>query len=94
MNENMSLTFMDENGRERKCDVLFTYECDETGKNYIVYTDYSRDKEDQLQVFASIYTPGSDELIAIEAEKEWMIIESIFEKLQAELRTDSCEDLE
>ena len=84
MNESMSFTVLDENDKEVKCDVLFTFESEETGKSYIVYTDNSVDEEGNTQVYASIYDPQSDEqkLMPIETEKEWRIIEIILEELQ------------
>lgn len=83
-NENISFTVLDENGKEIKCDVLFTFDSEETGKSYIVYTDNSVDEEGNTKVFASIYNPGSDDqrLMPIETEKEWKIIEIILEGLQ------------
>lgn len=88
MNETMSFVLLDENGTEHKCDTLFTFESEETGKSYIVYTDNSFDEEGNIQVFASIYNPDSDErrLMPIETEKEWKIIEIIIEEIQAELK--------
>ena len=85
MNESMSFTVLDENGREVNCEALFTFASEETGKSYIVYTDNSVDAEGSTQVFASIYNPDSDEqrLMPIETEKEWKIIEIILEELQA-----------
>ena len=44
MNESISFTVLDENGREVKCEALFTFESVETGKSYIVYTDNSVDE--------------------------------------------------
>lgn len=87
MNESMSFTVLDENGREIKCEALFTFESEETGKSYIVYTDNSVDAEGNTQVYASIYDPESDEqkLAPIETEKEWKIIEIILAELQAEV---------
>lgn len=86
LNESMSFTVLDENGREVKCEALFTFESEETGKSYIVYTDNSVDEEGNTQVYASIYDPESDEqkLMPIESEKEWKIIEIILEELQSE----------
>lgn len=83
-NEEMSFTVLDENGIETKCDVLFTFDSEETGKSYIVYTDNSIDEDGNTQVFASIYNPDSDEqrLLPIETEKECKIIEIILEELQ------------
>lgn len=87
MNESMSFTVLDENGREVKCEALFTFESEETGKSYIVYTDNSVDAEGNTQVYASIYDPESDEqkLMPIETEKEWKIIEIILEEIQTEI---------
>lgn len=86
MNEPMSFAVLDENGREIKCEALFTFESEETGKSYIVYTDNSVDAEGNTRVYASIYDPESDEqkLMPIESEKEWKIIEIILEELQSE----------
>lgn len=85
MNESMSFTVLDENGREVKCEALFTFESEETGKSYIVYTDNSVDEEGNTKVYASIYDPESDEqkLMPIETEKEWKIIEIILAELQS-----------
>ncbi len=75
---------INDEGKEIECDVLFTFESDETKKNYIVYTDNTTDEEGNIKVFASIYDPNSEEttLEPIESEKEWKIIESILSSLQ------------
>ena len=36
---------LDETGKEIECEMLFTFDSDETGKNYMVYTDNSLDEE-------------------------------------------------
>lgn len=91
MNEAMSFTVLDENGRETLCEVLFTFDSEETDKSYIVYTDNSVDEDGNTRVFASIYNPDSDEqrLMPIETEKEWKIIEIILEELQAGIKGDN-----
>ena len=85
MNESMSFTVLDQNGREVKCEALFMFESEETGKSYIVYTDNSVDEEGNTKVYASIYDPESHEqkLMPIETEKEWKIIEIILAELQS-----------
>ena len=98
MPENNELTELkfkavDAEGRQIDCDELFMFESPETEKNYIVYTDNSIDDEGNTRVYASIYNPedlkmaeGEDlaalELIPIETEKEWKIIETILEEMQ------------
>lgn len=84
---------IDENGKEVVYDVLFTFESDETGKNYIVYTDNHRDETGNVEVYASIYDPKNpkSKLEAIQTEKEWKIIETILETLQEEVRKKRSE---
>ena len=79
---------IDENGNEVVYDVLFTFESEETGKNYIVYTDNQKDETGNIEVYASIYYPNDPQskLEAIETEKEWKVIETILETLQEEVR--------
>ena len=75
-------------GTEVTCNVLFTFDSDETKKSYIVYTDNSRDQEGNIQVFASIFDPNDEntKLEPITTEKEWKEIETILETLQEEVR--------
>lgn len=84
--EVMTFKVLDDEGKEIECEVLFTFESDETKKNYIVYTDNTLDEEGNTKVYASIYNPNEEEtkLLPIESEKEWKIIETILEELQNE----------
>ena len=83
-----SFSILDQNGNETVYDVLFTFESDETHKNYIVYTDNTRDETGNVEVYASIYDPNDphSKLEAIETEKEWKVIETILDTLQEEVR--------
>ena len=91
-----SFSMIDENGNEVIYDVLFTFESDETGKNYIVYTDNSRDENGNIEVYASIYNPEDPQskLEAITTDKEWKVIETILETLQEEVRKKKSESSE
>ena len=84
--ETMTFKVINDEGKEVEREVLFTFESDETQKNYIVYTDNTIDEEGNTKVYASIYNPDQDEtkLLPIETEKEWKIIETILEELQNE----------
>lgn len=83
-----TFTMVDQEGNEIVYDVLFTFESEETNKNYIVYTDQSKDANGNIQVYASIYDPGdpNSKLEAITTEKEWKVIETILETLQEEIK--------
>lgn len=79
---------VNDEGVEIECDILFTFASEETHKNYIVYTDNSRDEEGNVNVYASIYYPDSENsrLEPIETDAEWKLIESILDTLQDEIK--------
>jgi len=84
MKEKNIFTVIDEEGKEVHCEVLFTFDSDETGKHYIIYTDNTTDAEGNTKVFASTFDPENEKtaLGAIETDKEWKIIETILDSLQ------------
>ena len=91
-----SFTLIDENGNETVYDVLFTFESEETHKNYIVYTDNTKDSEGNIEVYASTYDPNDphSKLEAIETDKEWKVIETILSTLQEEVRKKTNQNVE
>ena len=90
MDEKKKFTVLDENGRQVVCEPLFTFDSDETKKQYVVYTDNSKDEYGNVRVFASIYniTDKGGELLPIKTDKEWKIIETILETIQEESRNN------
>ncbi len=88
--EVMTFKVMNDEGKEVECEVLFTFESEETKKNYIVYTDNTTDEEGNTKVYASIYNPNEAEtkLLPIETDKEWKIIETILEEIQSEANNE------
>ena len=86
MEEKTKFTVLDENGNEVECEVLFTFDSEETNKSYIVYTDNTTDEEGNTKVYASIFNLNDEktELIPIETDREWKIIETILETIQEE----------
>ena len=91
--ETMTFKVINDEGKEVECEVLFTFESDETKKNYIVYTDNTLDEEGNTKVYASIYNPDQDEtkLLPIETDKEWKIIEEILNQIQEQVANSSNE---
>lgn len=79
---------VNDEGKEIECEILFTFESDETHKNYIVYTDNTIDENNNTKVYASIFDPENPQskLEPITDEKEWKIIETILSELQTEAR--------
>lgn len=83
-------------GKEVKCEVLFTFESEKTHKNYIVYTDNSIDVDGSTKVYASTYEPeGNDPALKpIESEKEWKIIETILAEIQESVKDEEAREPE
>ena len=92
MENKNSFTIINEEGQQIVCNVLFTFDSDETNKSYIVYTDNTKDEAGNIKVYASIYDPNSVddmELLPIETDKEWRVIEKILESIQEEIRNQA-----
>ena len=91
MEEKMTFKVTNEEGQEVEYEVLFTFDSDETKKSYMVYTDDSKDENGNTRVFASAYVQGEEEteLLPIETDKEWKIIETILKELQEEAKGEN-----
>lgn len=89
--EDSKFTIIDENGQEVTYEILFTFESEETNKNYIAYTDNKKDAEGNVQVYASIYYPEESKtrLEPIQTDKEWKIIETILNTIQEEIKDNN-----
>ena len=44
-------------GKEVECDILFTFDSDDTGKSYIGYTDHSIANNGRKNIFISSFDP-------------------------------------
>lgn len=91
--EDKSFTLINDEGKEVKYDVLFTFDSDDTKKSYIAYTDNTYDEEGNISVYASTYDPNSEEMVLgeITTDKEWKVIETILNTIQKELRKKTQE---
>jgi uncharacterized protein YrzB (UPF0473 family) len=77
------ITVVDEDGNEQLCEVLFTFDSDEFGKSYVLYypVGAEEDDEEDIEIHASAFIPKEDgedgELMPIETDEEWDMIEEI-----------------
>ena len=86
--EKGKLKITNDKGETLECDVLFTFDSDETNKSYIAYTDNTTDENGNVKVYANIYDPtGADlSLQPLTSEKEWKVIENILVSVQEKLQ--------
>jgi uncharacterized protein YrzB (UPF0473 family) len=83
-NGEKNITVIDENGNETLCEILLTFDSEQFGKSYVLYTPVGSDdenEEEELEIHAYSYNPGEGEeggeLMPIETEEEWDMIEEM-----------------
>ena len=86
-----TFTIINDMGETLECEVLFTFDSDETKKSYIVYTDNTQDEEGNLKVYANTYDPSGKEpdLKPITEDKEWQVIENILASLHEKMGSEN-----
>ena len=94
MEKENKLTYVDENGNEVLCEVLFTFNSEEFGKNYVLfYPVGSEDEDGSINVMAAAYVEGPDgdvgELSTVETDEEWDLIEEMLESFTED--HDDCD---
>lgn len=79
MLDNGKIVIKNDKGEELVCDVLFTFDSDETGKSYIAYTDNTTDEAGNTKVYANTYDKTGEDLklTPLTTDKEWKIIDNI-----------------
>ena len=83
-NEN-KIIIVDELGRERVCEILFTYQHPETEKNYVVLypIDELDSDEDEMDLFAYSFVEneeGDGELFSLETDEEYEMINEVIDQ--------------
>lgn len=68
-----SLYVTDENGAEKRMEILFTFEDEEKGNAYVVFQDPD---QDEGEVYASRYDDEGN-LLPIESDEEWAMVEEV-----------------
>jgi uncharacterized protein YrzB (UPF0473 family) len=95
-NEN-KIIIVDEQGRERVCEILFTYQHPETEKNYVVLypIDELDSDEEEMDLFAYSFVENEDgdgELFTLETDEEYdminEVIDQFYEDQAAELEKE------
>lgn len=74
--EDQYLSIINDEGKEVECNVLFTCDCKENGKSYVVYSDDELDNAGNQKLYASVLVMDGEEcdLLPVESEEEWLMI--------------------
>lgn len=83
--ENEKITIV-KNGKEIECDVLFTFDCEETSKAYIGYTDHTIAPNGRKNIYVSAFDPilGFGSLQDITTEEEMTMVREVLEEIDAQ----------
>lgn len=74
--EKQILKLIDEDGKEKEYEIIVAYKWFKTNKNYVVFTDNSKNEKNEVNIYAAIYYP--DDLTKIDFElndSEWEEVE-------------------
>lgn len=73
------LKIIDNNDNVKEYEILYTFLNPNTNKNYVIYTDNTKE-DNELNIYASIYYPDDEtKLDDITTEEEWKYVEMILE---------------
>ncbi len=50
-------------GKEVECDILFTFDSEDTGRSYVGYSDHSIAKNGRENIYVSSYNPNAEEIV-------------------------------
>jgi uncharacterized protein YrzB (UPF0473 family) len=75
----------DENRIAMECQIISQFKNEVTGKNYLVYTDNTRNEEGKKNMYVVSFNPDAsdeDTLTPIESMEEWESISGFLEELR------------
>ena len=81
-NEEVFFTVCNDEGEKVQCKLLLILKV--TGKDYIAYTDNTKDDEGNIRVYANQFNPDGSEtsLLPIEDEQIWSLLEKTLAEIQ------------
>lgn len=82
-------------GKEVICDVLFTFHSQETNKDYMAFTDHSKDRSGNPSVFYATYDPNASDisLAPIQSQQEWVMVRDMMNALQEDAMNEMRQKL-
>lgn len=83
--ENEKLVIL-KDGKEVECDILFTFDSEDTGKSYIGYTDHSIASNGRKNIFVSSFDPiiGTGSFEDITDPRELEMVQDVLMQIDEE----------
>lgn len=81
---------LEKDGKEIECDILFTFDSDDTKKSYVGYTDNKIASNGRKTIYVSSYDPSKEtiELEDITDKKELEMIQDVLNEIDNEAAND------
>ena len=88
MEEKNTFKVLDNEGKEVVCEVLFTFDSEDTGKVYVGYSDHSIASNGRKNIYVSSYDPiiGINSLEDITDERELAMVRQVLAQIDKESR--------
>lgn len=79
---------VNKHGKEVECDILFTFDSEDTGKAYVGYSDHSLGANGRKNIYVSAYDPiiGMNGLEDITDEKELAMVRDVLAQIDSQSR--------
>ncbi|MFA5543965.1 MAG: DUF1292 domain-containing protein [Bacilli bacterium] len=94
MENDNRLVYIDEEGNEVLCEILFTFDSEEFNKSYVLFYPVGDEEAEEIEVLAASYVPLEDgtvgELNDIESEEEWQLIEETLNAFDTDDEEHEC----
>ncbi len=76
---------IEKDGKEVQCDILFTFDSEDTNKSYIGYTDNTIAKNGRKNIYVSSFDPlnGPSKLENITDEKELVMVRDVLKEIDS-----------
>ena len=76
---------IEKDGKEVQCDILFTFDSEDTNKSYIGYTDNTIAKNGRKNIYVSSFDPlnGPSKLENITDEKELVMVKDVLKEIDS-----------
>ncbi len=82
--EELEKITIEKNGERLECDVLFTFDSEDTNKAYIGYTDNKLASNGRKNIYISSFDPilGTGTLEDVETDEEWDMIKDVLKEIE------------
>ena len=79
---------IENHGKQVECDILFTFDSEDTGKVYVGYSDHSIASNGRKNIYVSSYDPiiGINSLEDITDERELAMVRQVLAQIDKESR--------